>query len=243
MRFTTRTVPLLVVWAIGPAAVSATAQVTHFLKVTQDTFFVVRADLYLQTPPGDDWSASDLFPGFGCVPLVSLVSPTDNKNGPWRPDAMDLTPETAPNDTFLMGPGPLGVDFLLLLEPGLTPPCSVQGPAWADFEIAPPVAWIARMTFVMDAPYPPGFTIATIAGESATLSGGQTHPFSLPVIVPSAPTLCAGDLNGDGDTDQSDLGILLADYGCTRTCPGDLDGDGDTDQSDLGILLADYGCR
>ncbi|MCK4871838.1 MAG: hypothetical protein KAS72_03840 [Phycisphaerales bacterium] len=24
-----------------------------------------------------------------------------------------------------------------------------------------------------------------------------------------------GDLDGDGDTDQSDLGILLADYGCT----------------------------
>ena len=25
-------------------------------------------------------------------------------------------------------------------------------------------------------------------------------------------------------------------------CPGDLDGDGDTDHADLGILLADWGC-
>ena len=25
-------------------------------------------------------------------------------------------------------------------------------------------------------------------------------------------------------------------------CPGDLDGDGDTDLADLGILLADFGC-
>ncbi len=25
-------------------------------------------------------------------------------------------------------------------------------------------------------------------------------------------------------------------------CEGDLDGDGDTDQADLGILLADWGC-
>jgi hypothetical protein len=53
---------------------------------------------------------------------------------------------------------------------------------------------------------------------------------------------CIGDLDGDGDTDQSDLGILLADWGCTSGCVGDLDGDDDTDQSDLGILLADWGC-
>ena len=58
----------------------------------------------------------------------------------------------------------------------------------------------------------------------------------------SAP--CPGDLDGDGDVDQSDLGIMLADYGCTDgpgNCPGDIDGDGDTDQSDLGVLLANYG--
>jgi hypothetical protein len=52
--------------------------------------------------------------------------------------------------------------------------------------------------------------------------------------------VCPGDLDGDGDTDQSDLGILLASFGADDG--GDLDGDGDTDQSDLGILLADYGC-
>lgn len=53
---------------------------------------------------------------------------------------------------------------------------------------------------------------------------------------------CVGDLNGDGKTDQQDLAILLADYGCVSDCVGDLDGDDDTDQSDLGILLADWGC-
>ncbi|HUU84687.1 MAG TPA: hypothetical protein VM243_14400 [Phycisphaerae bacterium] len=51
-----------------------------------------------------------------------------------------------------------------------------------------------------------------------------------------------GDLNGDGCVDQADLGILLADWGCTGgDCPGDCDGDGDTDQGDLGILLAHWG--
>jgi hypothetical protein len=53
---------------------------------------------------------------------------------------------------------------------------------------------------------------------------------------------CVGDLDGDGDTDQADLGILLANWGCTSGCVGDLDGDDDTDQGDLGILLADWGC-
>ncbi|HUU95718.1 MAG TPA: sialidase family protein [Phycisphaerae bacterium] len=53
---------------------------------------------------------------------------------------------------------------------------------------------------------------------------------------------CVGDLDGDGDTDQADLGILLSDWGCESDCEGDLDGDDDTDQADLGILLADWGC-
>ena len=55
---------------------------------------------------------------------------------------------------------------------------------------------------------------------------------------------CPGDLNHDGLRNQSDLGILLADYGCNAgpgACPGDIDGDGRTDQSDLGVLLALYG--
>jgi hypothetical protein len=53
---------------------------------------------------------------------------------------------------------------------------------------------------------------------------------------------CSGDLDGDGGTDQADLGVLLSDWGCTFDCVGDLDGDDDTDQADLGILLADWGC-
>jgi hypothetical protein len=56
---------------------------------------------------------------------------------------------------------------------------------------------------------------------------------------------CVGDLNGDGSTDLTDLGILLADFGCMTPpgpCVGDLNGDGNTDLTDLGILLADFGC-
>jgi hypothetical protein len=50
-------------------------------------------------------------------------------------------------------------------------------------------------------------------------------------------------LDGDDDTDQGDLGVLLSDWGCTGgDCVGDLNGDGNTDQADLGVLLADWGC-
>jgi hypothetical protein len=50
---------------------------------------------------------------------------------------------------------------------------------------------------------------------------------------------CVGDLDGDNDCDQGDLGQLLAAY--NQHDGGDIDHDGDTDQSDLGILLYKYG--
>ena len=64
------------------------------------------------------------------------------------------------------------------------------------------------------------------------------------VAVANSPLALLGDLNGDGRVDLADLGILLADFGCTAgpgNCPGDIDGDGDTDLGDLGILLSNFG--
>ncbi len=49
-----------------------------------------------------------------------------------------------------------------------------------------------------------------------------------------------GDVDGDNDVDESDLGLLLANWLCTGGCGGDADGDGDVDESDLGILLANW---
>ncbi len=59
---------------------------------------------------------------------------------------------------------------------------------------------------------------------------------------------CVGDIDADGDTDQSDLGALLSAYG---SCVGeddydaraDFDGSGCVDQSDLGELLGNYNCE
>jgi hypothetical protein len=62
------------------------------------------------------------------------------------------------------------------------------------------------------------------------------------VLEGSLTVACPGDLNADGVVDLSDLGVLLADFGCHGSCcAGDLDGDGDTDLVDLGIVLANFG--
>jgi hypothetical protein len=55
---------------------------------------------------------------------------------------------------------------------------------------------------------------------------------------------CAGDLDGDGDVDLSDLAQLLSNYGMIEGATyedGDLDGDGGVDLADLAALLAVYG--
>jgi hypothetical protein len=71
------------------------------------------------------------------------------------------------------------------------------------------------------------------AGNTAT-SGSQTFKVLVPPKV---------DINTDGKIDQSDLGLLLAHYGCVGgACIGDVDSDGDVDQGDLGALLGAYGC-
>ncbi|HEB61455.1 MAG TPA: hypothetical protein ENJ06_06490 [Phycisphaeraceae bacterium] len=81
-------------------------------------------------------------------------------------------------------------------------------------------------------------TLLSISGTSTARStAGELHPFSFDVNVDLNPP-CPGDLNGDGQRDQADLGILLASY--LINDGGDIDGDGDTDQADLGALLSVY---
>jgi hypothetical protein len=52
---------------------------------------------------------------------------------------------------------------------------------------------------------------------------------------------CTPDLNGDGQVDGADLGMLLSAWGSTAGGCADLNNDGIVDGSDLGILLAAWG--
>ncbi len=83
-----------------------------------------------------------------------------------------------------------------------------------------------------------GMDIITLNYESEDLLRSTQR--SVTVLHSQCADVCLGDLDGDGDTDQADLGVLLAAYG--NDDGGDLNGDGFTDQADLGALLGDYGC-
>ena len=75
-------------------------------------------------------------------------------------------------------------------------------------------------------------------GEVYVMANAEGVPFGTSGVV-FRIRLRPGDLDGDGDVDQADLGALLAAY--LQNAGGDIDGDGDTDQADLGILLANFG--
>lgn len=78
--------------------------------------------------------------------------------------------------------------------------------------------------------------ILRIGGFSGSGSGNIT-------ITPTGkcPTACTGDLNGDGEVNAIDLGILLGAWGPCAGCPADLNGDGQVNAIDLGILLGAWG--
>ena len=76
--------------------------------------------------------------------------------------------------------------------------------------------------------------------EHDLLSDDSECSDHLPVIcdirIPSGP---AGDLDGDGVVNGSDLGILLAAWD-TDSDVADLNGDGIVNGQDLGLMLADW---
>ncbi|MCB9838251.1 MAG: hypothetical protein H6813_02840 [Phycisphaeraceae bacterium] len=61
-------------------------------------------------------------------------------------------------------------------------------------------------------------------------------------LVRITTDLCPTDLNNDGVTDTSDLGILLSNFGGPGPL-GDLNNDGVVDTADLGLLLNQFGTQ
>lgn len=59
------------------------------------------------------------------------------------------------------------------------------------------------------------------------------------VRITFADPASPGDIDGDGDVDGADLGLLLASWG-TAGGAADLDGSGTVDGGDLGVLLANW---
>ena len=121
---------------------------------------------------------------------------------------------------------------------GNTPIAEWVAGAWDD-ELE---TWDWNMPYLGPAPGPDG-SIYFIQNDDDWF-GGQSRITRLRFVPPSG---CDGDVDGDGDTDHSDLGALLAAWGSQPGDPNwnpgaDLDGSGEVGHSDLGILLGDWGC-
>jgi hypothetical protein len=109
----------------------------------------------------------------------------------------------------------------------------------------------------------PGFTPAPLDEYKVLDVGSVIGTFSQVLLAPAlvnanadtstlyidgtiripAPT-CAGDINGDGDTNAGDFVILAGNFGASVTpnTNGDLNGDGVVNASDFVILAGDFGC-
>ena len=81
-----------------------------------------------------------------------------------------------------------------------------------------------------------------VATATVTVSSKQYSANSQFMIV------CAGDFDGDGDVDGSDLAVFASDFGQTDCCDpgadacgGDFNGDCDVDGSDLAVFEANFG--
>jgi hypothetical protein len=88
--------------------------------------------------------------------------------------------------------------------------------------------------------------LARIETDATSIATGADFLHRKFLIVDLAQPTCPGDVDTDGDVDQSDLGALLGAYHRPTDDPlydenADFDCDGDVDQSDLGTLLAAYG--
>jgi endonuclease/exonuclease/phosphatase family metal-dependent hydrolase len=85
----------------------------------------------------------------------------------------------------------------------------------------------------------PGFP--SVASSTASDHRPVIVDFSLP-LAPDKPKPCPGDLNGDGQVNADDLGVLLSSFGCAgEGCLADLTGDGQVNADDLGVLLSAFG--
>ncbi len=180
-------------------------------------------DLQAETLNGDDWTSTD---------AVASIDGTIYQH----PNFDGNTPQGALWGTFP------SLEFdSFFAAPGFTTPGFADGPnitnnsmsaIWFDVpNTGEGVFTIARYTVTA------GTTLSITGTSTAANTGGDLVPFDFSVDVDLSPP-CPGDLNGDGQRDQSDLGVLLASY--QIDAGGDIDGDGDTDQADLGALLAVY---
>ncbi|MCE9619442.1 MAG: hypothetical protein K8R92_06000 [Planctomycetes bacterium] len=78
---------------------------------------------------------------------------------------------------------------------------------------------------------------AALRFDLSTIDGNQFFSMS----DPDACVACFGDMDGSGEVDGGDIGLVLLDFGPCPGCPTDLDGSGEVDGGDIGLVLLSFG--
>ncbi|MCE9620595.1 MAG: hypothetical protein K8R92_11910 [Planctomycetes bacterium] len=127
-----------------------------------------------------------------------------------------------------------------------SPFMNLSGPAWNTFSAT---GLVASNFYCINGPGIPDFSatgmpirfgfVTMNASFSAAITGGVTEYDNFKVVVNIAP--CFGDLDGSGEVDSGDVGLMLLDFGPCPGCPSDLDGSGEVDGADIGLLLLGFG--
>jgi len=222
-----------------------------------DTHFTF--DLQVQVDPGEDWCGADA-QAVLTNPNVEFFRHASDSGG-WPPDSSLFGMYPALEfDSYWCGasvipPGDSGVAPYDLWVASRT--AVDLSATWYDHDDTGDGTFtIARYTIVLPSgSLPPDVVPAGTGGDVpviGTITGSATNCCINPSCVEVAFDIirecnCPGDIDGDCDTDQSDLGALLAAWGSR---PGDynwdenadLDGDGHVFQSDLGVLLGNWRC-
>ena len=79
---------------------------------------------------------------------------------------------------------------------------------------------------------------STICGNTPNQFSGKWSDQGGNTIEENCEGDCPGDLNGSGEVNGADLGLMIAAWGAAGA---DLNGDGTTNGADLGLLIAGWG--
>ncbi|HMQ16012.1 MAG TPA: hypothetical protein PKC49_08570 [Phycisphaerae bacterium] len=181
--------------------------------------------------------------GCGSVPVAFIaiacgqsVCGTGYYDGVYRDTDWFLISPDFERETYVTWGGMAEFDHQAFLLSDPNEDCYVEIVAWAIAD-AGPIEVAAKM--------PPGRNYLWVAPGFTNDPFPCGREYSYRFTCSPVCQTCTADLDGDCAVQQSDLGILLSNFGASVPpgAGGDYDGDGVVSQADLGHLLSQFGCQ
>lgn len=202
---------------------------------------VEAANLCGALPPENDDCGAAIPLAAGVTPFSTVSATTD---GPALPPACDQGSGTDMDADvwFVYAPtgsgtveistcGDTGFDVRLAVYEGTDCPPSTVVACNDDDPACPSGAANARVWFGVRCGQ---HFLVRVGGDNGDRGVG-----TLTLVETFTAACCEGDINGDGQVNGADLGLLIGNWGGAGT--GDLNGDGTVNGADLGILIGHWG--